>query len=220
MKVGVDAVILGAWADSTGSSILDIGCGCGVISLMMAQRNPNARIIGIDIHEQSVIEANDNFNSSPWNTRLEAKNIDFMEFPENKLFDLLISNPPYFDSGIVEPDTPRLIARHESFLSPKSILRKGKNILKEKGRIALVVPFEREEEVKGEALASGYFTLRILRVSGSEGKMPKRSFMEFVTDPAHESAYERAIQTFCIQNREGEYTSEYHSLCEDFYLKF
>ena len=119
MKIGVDA-----------------GTGCGVIALMCAQRNPASDILAIDVDDSSVMEARENFSMSPWSGRLEAMHEDFNHI-SLKDVDLIISNPPYFNSGISSPDTPRLMARHQSDLSPHVLLTKGKDMLSERGTFFL-----------------------------------------------------------------------------------
>lgn len=217
MKIGVDAVILGAWADVGNiDRILDVGCGCGVISLMAAQRNASAEIIGIDIDGNSVSECNENFIKSPWASRLKAIHCDFLEYIDEKSFDLIISNPPYFDSGISDPGTSRLVARHEAGLSPASLIAKGKEFITSKGRIALVVPADRETYLVGEAESHGLSPIRIMRVSGRPEKEAKRTFIEFGVTNGEVPE----ISAMAIENEPGVFTDEYRRLCRDFYLKF
>lgn len=219
MKVGVDAVILGAWADvSDSSTILDVGCGCGVISLMCAQRNPLAHITGIDLHSESIQEARENFNSSPWSDRLYPILIDFNKFCDRfkgKL-DYIISNPPYFDSGVGMPGTVREKARHQGNLSPEIIIERGKNLLSDKGKIGIVIPSEQTDSLTEYAGTIGLNLYRKLIMTGREGRPPKRTFIEFAINQ------ENNPKTECItlEKANGEYTNDYRFLCRDFYLKF
>lgn len=218
MKIGVDAVILGAWSDiGSANTILDVGCGCGVIALMAAQRNRNAKIVAIDIDEQSVLESYDNFKRSPWEDRLEAERVDFNVYCEKVLckFDYIVSNPPYFDSGIDMPDSVRLIARHQAGLSPRIILEKGRVILADNGIIGMVVPIGQADELKTYAQELGLYPVRTLVVTGREGREPKRGFIEFCFHETKEK-----IGTLAIERPDGSFTPEYASLCRDFYLKF
>ena len=238
MKVGVDAVILGAWVNVTGKhKVMDVGCGCGVISLMVAQRNPQAVIHAIDIDEESVAEAMENFTNSPWSSNLTAVCANFMDLERtggisggigqnkgdvtsiytDRKYDLIVSNPPYFDSGVSEIETRRERARHQGELSPYTILTIGKSVLQPDGVVAMVIPFEQKEDLIAFATSNGYFLQRELVVRGREGKQPKRSFMEFKwgIDKTDTVCEEMSIET-----SEGEYTIAYHDLCRDFYLKF
>ena len=104
MKVGTDGVLIGAWTTASDQciDILDIGAGTGLVSLMMAQRNPNANIIGVEIDENSYVEACDNVSNSPWKDRVDVIMDDFNSFAElsNLKYDVILSNPPFFDNGI------------------------------------------------------------------------------------------------------------------------
>ena len=154
MKIGVDAVLIGSWAAENASEILDVGCGCGIISLMMAQRFPEAQILGLDIHPESVEESRSNFVSSPWSRRLKAIEGEFpiaSELCERK-FDLIISNPPFFASGLTELKTPRERARHQASLSVESLLKHSKDFLIQNGVLAMIFP----ENSYGEALSLSY----------------------------------------------------------------
>lgn len=219
MKVGVDAVILGAWADiSAAETILDVGCGCGVIALMCAQRNQNARIKAIDIHNDSVIETAENFSNSPWERRLDCENIDFgaLSLIEKAKYDYIISNPPYFDSGIENPDSVREKARHQGNLSPEIILRNGKNMLSERGKIGMVIPIEQLDSIKTIAADLNMSIYRIMLMRGREGKELKRAFIEFCLNPLNNPQ----MSYICIETEEGNFTEEYRALCRDFYYKF
>lgn len=219
MKIGVDAVLLGAWTDvSKASSILDAGCGCGVISLMCAQRNSRVRIEAIDIDTGSVEEAAANFKSSRWNYRLSATLKDFNNL-EGQKYDLIISNPPYFSSGIDNPTTARLKARHEASLSPAILLIKGKEILATGGSVAMVAPFDRHEEIKDIADAEGYALSRACLVRGLPESPIKRCLMQFVSGNASETAAPE-LDELTLESSPGMPTPEHRELCRDFYLKF
>lgn len=220
MKVGVDAVILGAWADVEGAkSVLDVGCGCGVISLILAQRNSEASIVGIDIHEESIAESTENFLASPWSERLLAKEVDFNRYCsscETESVDYIISNPPYFDAGIEIPETAREKARHQGALSPEIILERGSAILGESGKIGEVVPFDQWSPLEVDASSLGLRLKRMLVMIGRGGRDPKRAFMEFAKICDHAPI----IEHITLENEKGEYTPEYRRLCRDLYLKF
>lgn len=218
MKVGVEAVILGAWADVSGvKSVLDAGTGCGVIALAIAQRCPEAKITGIDIDGPSIVEAASNFASSPWSGRLTALEADFGDWIGSApRFDLIISNPPFFDSGITQPDSARLRARHTDVLSPASLLTLGADHLSDCGRIALVCPAHDKDSLTATARDAGLFPMRTLLVSGREGAGAKRIFAEFGLKecPCPVSG------TLSIERSPGVHTSEYMALTRDFYLRF
>lgn len=215
MKIGVDSVLLAAWADTGGNKILDVGTGCGVISLMCAQRNKDAQIIGIDIDEESVCEAAFNFKNSPWCDRLEAKRIDFNLIEEK--YDLIISNPPYFNSGINNPDTCRLKARHQSTLSPELLIRKGFEILNNNGRLAMIVPYNQIENLINTNYYQNFKLKRLGLVKGNHNSKIKRALLEFEKTSKSISLIDELI---ILEETRGEPTERYKNLCKDFYIKF
>lgn len=226
MKVGIDAVVLGAWADVPldAKKVLDVGCGCGVISLMLAQRFDNVRVLGIDVDKESVEESTLNFKSSPWKDRLEARVEDFnsIEGP----FDYIISNPPYFEDGIKEIDTARLSARHQGSLNPTVVIKKGAGLLKENGRIGLVCPFSQLEELLGNAEGVYIKPIRIMLMAGNPGLEFKRCFIEFERaeegwDYEKQEDYIDSItEELYVETENGEFSGKYRELCKEFYLKF
>ncbi len=236
MKIGVDAVILGAWAAIAGArNILDAGCGCGVISLMCAQRNPFAHILAIDIDNGSVEEAAENFKMSPWSERLDVEEIDFnslvsshIHSEETKVFDYIISNPPYFDAGVENPSGARMQARHQDGLSPAVLLGKCNGLLSEDGILGMVVPLEQCDDLRRVASENGLCIYRKLIMTGREGRKPKRIFIELkktgtevkVNPESKDLNGDEKIGTLIIEHADGSFTKEYISLCKDFYLKF
>ncbi|MCH5242572.1 MAG: methyltransferase [Muribaculaceae bacterium] len=217
MKVGVDAVLLGAWTRNYGRDIIDIGTGCGVISLMLAQRFPEAFIDAIDIDLPSVEESGVNFANSPWKDRLK---VWLAEFPKdlktlNKQYDLVVSNPPFFHSGIENPSTSRERARHQDKLSVFSLLEYAPEILKETGTLAMIFPLEFIEKVKESAIYKGLRPKRICRIKNREDKAAKRVMIEFQKS-VNSELKEEDLTLF-----NGIYPTEaYKNLCGDFYLKF
>ena len=216
MKVGVDAVLLGAWVNATGRRVLDVGCGCGIISLMIAQRNSSAKIYAIDIHEDSVSEAALNFESSPWPERLFAVKRDFNEVDDDLNFDLIVSNPPYYKAGIEDLNSPRLRARHQGSLSPISLLEKGSSLIGYGGRVAMVMPVDVFKDLCVETSSTGMHTERICFVRRSNGLPYRRVLVEF----ANEELSDISVEWLTMFYADDSPTAEYLTLCKEFYLKF
>jgi tRNA1Val (adenine37-N6)-methyltransferase len=145
MKVGTDGVLLGAWADVVSArNILDIGTGTGLISLMMAQRC-NARIRAVDIDADAVEQARGNVAASPWQDRIEVELQDICHFTSETLFDVIVSNPPYFTDSLKCPGKQRNIARHTDFLDFDKLAGSAARLLHPEGVFSVIIPADGKE---------------------------------------------------------------------------
>jgi len=216
MKVGTDAVLLGAWANAArADSILEIGCGSGVISLMMAQRFPGSRIDAIDIHAESVEQANENFKSSPWSGSLTAQNISIQDLSKNhsSKYDLIISNPPFFNDSLLPPDTLKRNAKHTASLTYHELITCAVNLLHENGKIVLILPYDSRDAFINMANEHGLFLSQELIIYPTVDKAANRFLSEWSRDqkkPGKKDLY--------IRNSYRNYTEEYKALTKDFYL--
>ena len=215
MKLGADSVLLGACVDVDGvKSVLDVGTGTGVIALMIAQRTEGElqpQIDAIDIDMPSVEEAKENFENSPWADRLRVFHSALQDYPL-KEYELIVSNPPYFDNSLLNPDSRKSGARHTFSLSYIDILEYASEALSAEGRLALILPAEVEKNLIRVAASHSLFPLSILRVRTVERKSPKRIVIEF-SRIKHESRI-----TNLTMSSEGKYTAEYNKLVEAFLL--
>ena len=233
MKVNTDGVLLGAAMTILPSdrTMLDVGTGTGTIALMAAQRFSSAilnsssvilnevknpRIDAIDIDEASASEASANFINSPWNSILKAHHLPLEEFAASAetVYDLIFSNPPYFEDSLTAPDERKSTARHTSDgLSYRDIFEFAKDRLSENGRVSLVLPADQEAALTRYARMCGLYLFRILRVRTVPRKAPSRIIAEF----SRTRCAELSEELLTIQD-EGKYTQEYLSLTGDFYL--
>ena len=219
MKVNTDGVLLGAAMMITPQDgrMLDIGTGTGTIALMAAQRSGgSAQIDAIDIDEPSVTEAAMNFRQSPWADKLRAYNLPLDQFAAetSEKYDLIFSNPPYFEDSLTAPDGRKSTARHTSDgLSYRDIFEFAKERLTEEGRVSFVLPADQEAALCRYGRMCGLHLFRILRIRTVPRKAPSRIIAEFSRNRVE--APEDTVLT--IQN-EGQYTQEYLSLTKDFYL--
>lgn len=216
MKVGTDAVLLGAWCELDGARrVLDVGTGCGVIALMVAQRTTEADIWAIDIDSASVDEARENFLHSPWSDRLQVRQEDFNNLADADGFDLIVTNPPYYNENVLPPDAVRSAARHTHSLSFDQLMRGAARLLKSDGSIALITPVEARDAVTSAATFAGLNLSRLTTVHSSEGKPPKRLLWQWCKQRC-------VIQrdTLILHQKGGNPTPQYVELCQDFYLHF
>ncbi len=233
MKVGTDGVLLGAWAlsgktASPGSSlpeephtILDVGCGTGLIALMMAQRFPAASISAVEIDRDAAAEATDNFRNSQWSERLSLTIGDFStEFPPeyNRRFDLIVSNPPFFTNGEISPEQSRLMARHEKSLTLETLIATSRRLLSPQGALCLILPADREDDLKFQAVSARMAITSLTRVTTVPSKPPRRILAELRDISACD--FTSQAQHLSIHDGKGGFTVEYSRLVTDFYLHF
>jgi tRNA1Val (adenine37-N6)-methyltransferase len=215
MPVGTDAMLLGAWADPADSgTILDIGCGCGVLALMMAQKS-NALIDAIDIDEKSVLQAGNNFRMSPWKTRLKAYSVTLQLFPSivGKHYDYIISNPPFFAASLKSPSETRNRARHDTDLTLVRLLCEIKKLLKPDGKFAVILPEQTHAEFNRLAGLHGFYPERSLSIYSKANKPCLRILLEFGTSGSVALKEDNLV----ICNLNGQFTPEYLRLTEEFH---
>lgn len=240
MKVNTDGVLLGAAMTmlSADRRMLDIGTGTGTIALMAAQRalgipgqagddetkagddgmraGGDFMIDAIDIDEPSASEAAANFGESPWAEHLRAHNLSLQDFADSEpdKYDLIFSNPPYFEDSCIAPDERKSTARHTSVgLSYRDIFEFASERLTDNGRVSLVLPADQEAALCRYARMCGLHLFRIMRIRTVERKAPIRIITEF----SRQRCQTPADEMLTIMN-EGKYTQEYLSLTKDFYL--
>jgi tRNA1Val (adenine37-N6)-methyltransferase len=215
LRVGTDAVLLGAWADISDShNILEIGTGCGVIALALAQRS-EASIIAIEIDQSSSFQAQENFHISPWKERLKSIHCSLQEYQNEFSFDLIVSNPPFFDNAFKAPDEKRNNARHTDTLSFEELVHSASNLLTSNGRFCVILPYDQHINFETICLSKGLYLSNILKIRPKSGKEFNRVLMSFEKKNTVPSS-----ATLIIRNEDNSYTSDYKELTKDFYLKF
>ena len=218
MKIGTDAVLLGAWTnlDENPFSILDIGSGTGILALMLAQRSQADLIDAIEIDDQAYEQCVSNFENSPWSDRLfcyHASLEEFVDEIEDK-YDLIISNPPFYSEDFKTGSSQRDLARFTDALPFDHLLDSVSRLLSEDGTFTVVIPFKEENQFKLLASEVNLFANRILHIKGSPSSEIKRSLIEF---SFRES--ETEIDELIIETARHQYTQDYINLTKDFYLK-
>lgn len=220
MKVGTDAVLLGAWTDiPTGRRALDIGTGCGVIALLLANRDSSLQITALDLDEPSVAEAHANFMASPWCDRFWVVNDSLQSFSKQHLpgFDLIVSNPPWFQHCLRVPGNARRNnARHGDTLNYEDLLAGATRLAMSTTVFSLVLPFAEASAFSDQASGFGWFLHRRCKIVSLTGRPPYRQLLQFGKSQGV-SVQESTLE---IQHADGTFTSEYRDLTKQFYLNF
>lgn len=208
MKVGTDGVLLGAWAPATGDRILDVGTGSGLIARMLMQRCEGAEVDAIDIDEAAVEQAKEN-GVRAYKARLQDWS--------RQLYDLVVSNPPYFQNSLKNPDKGREMARHTDTLSYEDLVRHSARLLKQGGCLALILPAEAEAEIRQLAATEDLYLTHATRVYSKEGKKPKRVLMAFRFKISNFKS-QIVEDSLVLENEHGGRSEAYQELTKDFYL--
>ena len=213
MKVGTDGVLLGSWIScNTADTILDIGCGTGLITLMLAQRNKESNITGIEIDKIASQEAQENVGNSDWQERIKIEHVALQNFIASTQFDLIVSNPPFFSS--IKSQERRDIARHTNNLSFEELILNAANLLTAKGIFGVIIPKDAKINFCEIAENHNLYCNRVCSIKGNESTEVKRVMLEFSFVKA-----ERLTEHLTIERSRHNYTSKYIQLCKDFYLK-
>ena len=219
MKVGTDSVLLGAWCpiDNNPFSVLDIGAGTGILSLMIAQRTNAEQIDAIEIDEDAYEQCVENFENSPWGDRLFCFHAGLDEFiaePEDE-YDLIISNPPFYAEDYKTENSQRDLARFQDAMPFEDLVEAANLLLSENGIFAVIIPYKEEESFIDLCAEVELYPVKVTRVKGTPTTEIKRSLLAF-------KRYELPVleaDELIIEINRHEYTDDYINLTRDFYLK-
>lgn len=218
MKIGTDGVLLGAWAsiDHNPDTILDIGAGTGVVSLMLAQRSLAENIEALEIEENAHAQCVENFEESPWADRLFCYHAGLDEFVNEmeEPYNLIVSNPPFYSEAVSSGNSARDTARQNQSLPFDALLEGVLKLLSQDGLFATIIPFKEEELLTSLASKVELFPKRITHVQGNPTSEIKRSLLEFSFEQK-----EIQIEKMIIEKQRHQYTKDYINLTKEFYLK-
>jgi len=178
MKVCTDACLFGAWIAYEIKSektelVLDIGAGTGLLSLMVAQ-GCDARIDAVEIDDHAYLQAVENFKASPWSDRLTVHHCAVQQFDPGYKFDLVITNPPFYEQSLRSPNSKKNLAMHSTHLDASELFASIKRLLLPAGRAALLIPFRRVEATEKIIESNGLFIQKKLVVKQTEKHSPFR----------------------------------------------
>jgi len=224
MKVTTDACLFGAWVGEIVNSelgmvsqlaerrILDIGTGTGLLSLMVAQKAPNAQVDAVEIDLDAAKQAINNFNNSQWKERLKVYNVDINLYEVQTNYDFIITNPPFFGNDLKSDSSKRNLAMHSQALSLEDLLISIKRLLQEDGRFAILLPTHRSTYFEEICLAIGFRLIEKVSVKQTPNHPSFRSMLLFGNE--EETIVEKEI----IIKEDNDYTQAFKALLMDYYL--
>ncbi len=210
-RVGTDGVLLGALCQVENARvILEVGTGTGLISLMLAQRNANAEITALDLNENAVELAQENFKNSPFSDKLQVFHQDFKIFESQEKFDFVVCNPPFFEENNSVKD---ILARQQVELTFRNLIEKASKILSSEGIFSVIIPSESAQEFENLAEDFDLYLVRKVNIFGIENGVLKRNVLEF-------SKKKSALETldFTIEKSPRKYSDQYLELTKEFHV--
>ena len=217
-KVGTDGVLLGALADiSDSGQLLDVGTGTGLIAIMAAQRS-HCRIVAIEPHRESFLQACENVAACPFNERIKVENLSFRDYFINThtKFDFIVTNPPYFRNSLRNPDRSKSMTRHADSLIPEDLLEGTLSLLSENGSLQVILPYSEGSVFIATAAEEKLYCTKIIKIRAIPSAPVIRMILKF------EKSKKRVQEKFLTIETgiHHKYTDEYIEATKDFYLKF
>ncbi len=224
MKIGTDAIVISSLSpDILPSKVLDIGTGCGIIALCMAQKHPLSEITAIDIDKDSIQEAKSNFKNSKFNIKLNAIEIDILSFSKQtqEKFDLIITNPPYFISSLENPSQNRTNARHTCSLTYENLIHSSHNLLSKEGILCIILPNKESEIFVEKAKAYDFEIIKTIIIYSKANKECERVVLHLKIKEKenHQSMSNVSENSIVIlRNNDNTPTKEYFDLVKNYLL--
>ena len=216
MKIGFDSVLLGSWAEAqSGESVLDIGAGCGILGFMLTQKAANLRLTSLEKDPLAAQECKKNGEQMPWNFNHQVVCTDFKEFAGNSLekFDVMISNPPYFEANGQIDEKEREQARHQSGLSLEDLFRGASQLAHENTVFFLVFPSISSSGVRQAGRTFGWWCEIEIEVKNKTTQPSKRTLWKWVRKPC-----ELHLSVLLVHDATGGKSLEYRKMVDPFLL--
>ena len=220
MKVTTDACLFGAWVANelkmlNAKTALDIGTGTGLLSLMIVQSNPGLAIDAIEINPTAAIQAEENVAASPWPDNIEVINAGALEFDFGKDYEIIYSNPPFYEKELKGPDQERNLAHHEG-LSLVELIVLIKKLLRPRGKFFLLLPYKRNDEIKQLLLHSDFSLSKLVMIRQS----PAHGFFRLMIMGSSDQPMEKTeISEILIMNEQSQYSEDFIRLLQPYYLR-
>jgi len=216
MPLNTDGILLGSWAQlPQNGNALDIGTGCGILALQMAQRSNALHIMGIDIDAKSVGQAKENVKGSFWSDRIAISETDIKKFAPLTLFNCILCNPPYFEHSLKNPDVRKSNARHANALTFDSLVASMHRLLAVNGTCAVIVPFDASKRIEQLVAQLDGWMMRRCLVRSLPNKPVSRVLLEFSFGKEKHPTIEESLS---IHKEGSNYSDAYRALTSAFYL--
>lgn len=213
MKIGTDSMVFGAFIDAMHKqNALDIGTGTGVLSLMVAQKNPELKILAVEIEANAFQEAKTNLSESIFKEQLDIVHADFLGFAFGQTFDLIFSNPPYFENSSKSGVSTRDLARHDDHLPLHSLFEKVSQLLSDTGDFWLILPNLTMDQYSSAAVENKLFPKREISVFGKANQLVRKITV------FSKNQTELISEDFVIRNADNTYTEAYKTLTEAYHF--
>jgi tRNA1Val (adenine37-N6)-methyltransferase len=215
MKVTTDACILGAYTDVKGAkSILDIGTGTGLLALMLAQRS-EANVEAIEIDESAYNQAVINVNESIFKDKIIVHNTSIQDFITDNLYDLIISNPPFFQNHLKAETESRNNSLHTDTLSFEDLLSSVLRLLSPNGTFVVLLPMYESTVFEHLSISKELYPQKKLTIHHRKGSKILRIITTF-----GRIKKEIINDELIIKNPDESYTLDFQALLKDYYLAF
>ena len=232
MKVCTDACLFGAWvakdeAIVLANTILDIGTGTGLLSLMLAQVGSNTQITAIEIEAAAATEATSNFALSPWANNMKVVNSSLQDYSASardtneQKFDCIISNPPFYEGDLKSPDEKKNLASHSAALPWAELTHHVSNLLNEGGSYFVLIPALRSYTMQKLTEANGLQLVEEVLVHNTAKALPIRAMQKFIKTTAAQKSQGSIIvkrSKIFIKDADNKYESVFTELLQGYYL--
>jgi tRNA1Val (adenine37-N6)-methyltransferase len=221
MKVCTDSCLFGAWLSrwisekkDTPKNTLDIGTGTGLLSLMLAQCNKDQIIDAIEIEEDAFLQASENVSNSTFSQQIFLHYTSLQNYSTVKKYDLIFSNPPFFENDLKSAESSKNLAKHSVSLPSSELIDFISRNLSETGKAALLIPYQRTDYFIDIINKAGLFTEHIVHVNQTTKHLFFRTFLLF----SRNETTDVTNSTITIKDDENAYTKAFTELLAPFYL--
>ena len=213
MKVGTDAMLLGAFVNPANRKLgLDVGAGTGVLSLMIAQKNDTICFDAIELDQKSADECALNFENSKWSKRLKVLRMNFLDFDARDSYDLIVSNPPYHRSTLLNRDPRKASARHEASLPMFDFIKNVSRLITMDGEFWIIIPAENHKIWTKTCAQFGFHLIERHSIYGKEGGEIKRVILVYSKTKILLEEF-----SFAIRDVSNNYTEDYKELTREYH---